>query len=410
MRVLLSAIGSDGDVEPFLALGQRLRAAGHQPLLASGDRFAARAAALGVAFVQVGSPWDQALAEETFARVLALRSPLAQLTLITQVLADLQREMVPDLLRLARDTDVIVYPPTAIASAAVARKTNTPHVSVQFAPMRRAVLYSPTGANYGRLINRALWSIAGGVLARATDPVLNQVVQSAGLAAWRDIVLDAGHSSALDLVAVSPAVVEADPTWPAAMQFTGYWFTDEAGWTPDAALEKFVCEAEPPLVIGFGSMLGMDVRATTARIMEAASGLHRKVVLQGGWAGLGAGALPPNVHLAGFVPHAWLFSRAAAVIHHGGAGTTAAALRAGIPQAIAWHLGDQAIWGLKVAQLGVGPKARSYRQADATWLRSVGRRLLEDETLRACAQQFGQRIRAEDGVGKAVHAIEQLVR
>jgi UDP:flavonoid glycosyltransferase YjiC (YdhE family) len=111
----------------------------------------------------------------------------------------------------------------------------------------------------------------------------------------------------------------------------------------------------------------------------------------------------------GFVPHAWLFQRAACVVHHGGAGTTAAALRAGVPQAIVPHLGDQSIWGRKVAELGVGPKPRARRAADARWLRRVIERMLADADMRSRAERLGADIRSENGVANAVRAIEVAV-
>jgi sterol 3beta-glucosyltransferase len=405
MRVLLTPVGSDGDIEPFFALAQRLLAAGHEPLLATSDRFARRAAALGLPFQRVGPTWDEDFVRRHFSEVMALRSPLRQLALITRTLAELQCDLVPELLALARSTDLLVYPPLAIAAVAAARKLGTPHVSVHLAPLHRAARYAPTGGAHGRLVNRALWSISAALLRRATDPALNRIVESAGLARWHDILLGSSHSDLLDLIAVSPKVLERDPLWGSATQLTGYWFVAEPSAPPDPELARWV-EHERPVVIGFGSMMGLDARELTARIVAAVDGLNRRVVLLSGWAGLGAAALPARVRVAPFVPHSWLLPRAACVVHHGGAGTTAAALRAGVPQAIAWHLGDQPIWGRKVAELGVGPEPRSHHRADARWLRGAIDRMLSDGDMQARARELGGEIRREDGATAAVRAIE----
>src|SRR5678815_4085551 len=146
-------------------------------------------------------------------------------------------------------------------------------------------------------------------------------------------------------------------------------------------------------------MMGFDAKKTIEIILEAARGLDRRVVVQSGWAGLAAGDVPKNVHVASFVPHDWLFSRAACVVHHGGAGTTAAAMRAGVPQTIVWHLGDQPVWGKRVAQLGVGLAPRSHHDLDAAWLRKTIERMTSDEAMKARAAELGAAIAKEDGLG-----------
>lgn len=409
MRVLLSALGSSGDVEPFIALAQGLIAAGHEPLLATGHMFAERAASLGIPFRGLGPDGDvKAELQAQFARILARKRPIEHLVMVTNTLAEMQLPEVPVLTELVRACDIVVYSPLAIATLAATRKFGKPHASVHFAPIHRADGYSPFGVDLGRFGNRLAWKLAIGTVSRATDATLNRLVTANGLAPWRDILFDASHSRELDLIAVSERVVSRDPAWPPETQLTGYWFVDEPAWTPDRELEQFT--STPPVVIGFGSMMGFDPRAVTEQILKAVSGLDRPVVLQSGWAAIGAATLPSHVRAVGFVPHRWLFERAACVVHHGGAGTTAAALRAGVPQAIVWHLGDQPIWARKVAELGVGPKARHYRDFNARWLRRALERMLRDEPMRARAAQLGRELRLENGVARAVRAIEQLDR
>jgi len=240
---------------------------------------------------------------------------------------------------------------------------------------------------------------------RATDAKLNTIVHAAGLAPWRDIIFKAANSTWLDLVAVSPAVCPLDPAWPASTRVVGYWFLDEPNFVVDEGLRSFVGD-DKPVVLGFGSMHGFDSEATTRMLFEAVRGLPKKVVVQAGWAGLGLGDVPPNVFLAKFVPHSWLFERASCVVHHGGAGTTAAALRAGVPQTIAWHLGDQPSWGRRVELLGVGPKTLSFKKLTSKWLRARLETMLSDATMQDEARVLGSRIRGEDGVAKAAELLE----
>ena len=408
MRALLATIGSDGDVQPILALAQRLLARGHDVTLAASDRSAARAASLGIPFAPIGPPWDAAEIEKTFVRILAETNPLTQLQIVIESMEEEQRAVVPALMEMARAHDVVVHPPLLVSASAAARAVGTPHVSVHFAPLHRARGYGPTGTNLGPWLNALAWSLAARLLRKSGDAGLNTIVAAAGLPPWKNVLLEASHSQLLDLIEISPSVLPRDPLFPPQSVITGYWFVDEPDFVPDPELAAFV-SAEPPVVVGFGSMTGIDARERTSRLLEAVAGLGRRVVLQSGWAGIGEGELPSNVHRAGFVPHAWLFARAACVVHHGGAGTTAAAIRAGVPQAVVWHLGDQLAWGKIVKQLGVGPAPRAHRALDAKWLRKAIERLLGDEKMKGRARQLGEAARKEDGAGVAVTAIEEAV-
>jgi len=246
------------------------------------------------------------------------------------------------------------------------------------------------------------------MLRRATDAKLNTIVEAAGLAPWRDVLLEAASSTLLDLVAVSPHVMARDPGWPSSSHITGYWFLDDPEFVADPVLEAFL-EDERPVVVGFGSMLGFDARATTRVVLDAVRDLRRKVVVQAGWAGLGGLELPAHVHFTRFVPHSWLFARSACVVHHGGAGTTAAAFRAGIPQTIVWHLGDQPIWAKKTLSLGVAPAFISHKKLRASWLRTQIDRMCSDEGMKGAARALGEEVRKENGVAVAADTIERTL-
>ena len=408
MRALLATTGSDGDIRPFFALGIELIARGHEVLFAAPDHYAGAAEGHGIPFRKIGPPWVPEEMAKTFARVLALASPLAQLVEVMDAVTQPELEAVPELLEMVSQVDVVIYPPLLVAAAAAARAKNVRHISVQLAPVHRARNYGPTGVNMGALLNGILWTLAGGVLRRATDAKLNTIVLAAGLSPWKNVLLEAASSSWLDLIAASPSVFERDPGWPSVSRLTGYWFLDEPDFEVDPALEEFVRD-DRPVVIGFGSMNGFDPHVTTRMILEAVRGSKRKVVVQAGWAGLGQADLPKHVHVTRFVPHAWLFARAACVVHHGGAGTTAAALRAGIPQAIVWHVGDQPMGGQKVQSLGVGPAPVSHKKVSAGWIRRQIESMSSDGEMQKIASALGTKIRAENGVTAAASLIEEAV-
>ncbi|MGH7439496.1 MAG: glycosyltransferase [Polyangiaceae bacterium] len=316
--------------------------------------------------------------------------------------------MVPDLLAIAPGHDVVVYPPMLVAAAAAARACQVPHVSVQLTPLHRARSYGPLGGSLGSVVNGALWSLSGRMLRRATDAPLNSIVEAAGLVPWQGVLAEASPSRLLDLVAVSPTIIEKDSAWPASSQVTGYLFLDEPDFVPGPDLAAFM-EGEPPVVIGFGSMHGFDVDITTRAIVGAVRDLPRRVVLQSGWAGLGRTELPKHVHLARFVPHSWLLPRAACVVHHGGAGTTAAAFRAGIPQTFVWHFGDQPTWARRAKRQGVSAGSVRHDKLSGRWLRPRIDRMLADEDMQVTARRLGEAIRKENGAASAAEKIERAV-
>ena len=244
VRVLLATTGSDGDVRPFVALAREMLTRGHEVLFAAPDRFAQSAVDHDVAFRSIGPPWDAELLSRTLTRVLATSNPVAQIAIIVDNLVETQRRMVPELLELAPEHDVVVYQPLLVAAPAAARARNVPHVSLQLMPMHSARSYSPMGRDLGPRLNGALWWLARRVLGRATDSTLNTIVEAAGLPPWRDVLAKASPSSLLDIVAVSPRILQRDPAWPASSHLTGYLFLDEPDFAPDPALAAFV-EGEP---------------------------------------------------------------------------------------------------------------------------------------------------------------------
>ena len=155
----------------------------------------------------------------------------------------------------------------------------------------------------------------------------------------------------------SPAVLPRPVDWPARMHVTGYWFLDPPpGWQPPADLMQFLSDGPPPVSIGFGSMASGDPQAMLQVTLDALEVSGQRGVLLRGWSGIGQDrALPPRVFCADSLPHSWLFPRMAAVVHHGGAGTTGAALRSGVPAIVVPLAADQPSWARVVHELGAGP-------------------------------------------------------
>jgi sterol 3beta-glucosyltransferase len=184
----------------------------------------------------------------------------------------------------------------------------------------------------------------------------------------------------------------------------GYWtLHTPAGWSPPPELAAFLAADGPPVVaIGFGSMASVDPALLTELVRGAVRDAGVRAVLIAGWGGLAALRDDAEVLAIDAVPHDWLFPRVAAVVHHGGAGTTGASLRAGTPTVVVPFAMDQPFWGGRVAALGVGPAPIPRARLTRARLADALRLAVGDAAMRARAADLGRRIREEDGVGEAV--------
>jgi sterol 3beta-glucosyltransferase len=184
---------------------------------------------------------------------------------------------------------------------------------------------------------------------------------------------------------------------------------EEKPWQPPEDLAAFLERGQPPVFVGFGSMAGRKSEATAQSVLEALARAEQRGVLVTGWGGLRVTNQPDHVHVVESAPYDWLLPRVSAVVHHGGAGTTAAGLRAGKPTLICPFVADQPFWGRRVAALGVGPVPIPQRKLTADNLSEALRMMVTDTAMQQRAATLGAKIRDEDGVGNAVAFIERYV-
>jgi UDP:flavonoid glycosyltransferase YjiC (YdhE family) len=203
-------------------------------------------------------------------------------------------------------------------------------------------------------------------------------------------------------------VLPKPPDWDDNHHVTGYWFLGaQPDWRPPAELVHFLESGPPPVYVGFGSMINKDPERQTRLVLRALELAGQRGVLLTGYGAVARLNTSASVFYVNDVPHSWLFPRMAAVVHHGGAGTTAAGLRAGVPSLITPFLLDQYAWADRVVELGVGPRLVHNKRLTAGKLAQAIHTAVTDSTLRARAAAFGERIRAENGVARAVELIER---
>jgi sterol 3beta-glucosyltransferase len=213
------------------------------------------------------------------------------------------------------------------------------------------------------------------------------------------------------LYGYSPTVLPKPANWDERITVTGYWFLDKAEtWEPPGALEQFLASGAPPISIGFGSMAGRSAKNVLPLFLEATSRLGQRVVLLAKPEDVEGLEQSENVFHIESVPHDWLFPRMAAVVHHGGAGTSGAAFRAGVPQIVLPFIADQHFWAQRIAELGVGTKPLKHKNLSLEQALQAVRTVTQDQAMLKRARLLGEKVQQEHGVDEAVQAFGQAMK
>ncbi|KAF2661950.1 glycosyltransferase family 1 protein [Lophiostoma macrostomum CBS 122681] len=210
----------------------------------------------------------------------------------------------------------------------------------------------------------------------------------------------------------SPALIPKPSDWANHISISGFYFLNLASnYTPEPALAEFLAAGEPPVYIGFGSIVVDDPNAMTNMIFEAVKLTGRRALVSKGWGGLGADELgiPEGVFMLGNCPHDWLFKHVSAVVHHGGAGTTAAGIAAGRPTVVVPFFGDQPFWGAMTAKAGAGPLPIPYKDLTAEKLADAIKEALKPESLDR-AKELSQKISTEQGSQEGAVSFHQFLK
>lgn len=417
MRIAIIALGSQGDVQPYIALGKGLKAAGYDVRLLTHENFEGLVMSHGLAFCPMQGN-VQELIETPEMRELAEKGNFITLTLRTakeskQVAIGWAQAG----LEACRGMDLLIAGVGGLYLAlAIAEKLEIPLLQAFVFP------FTPTKTFPGILFPQSIDRF-GGTVNCLSHQALRQIIwqgSRAGDTAVRQQVLNLPTSSFFGphqspylhrlptLYGFSPSVVAKPSDW-RNTHVTGYWFLDApSDWTPPTDLENFLQAGSPPVYIGFGSMGNRNPEETADLVLQALEQTGQRAILSAGWSGMRTENLPGNAFLVNSVPHAWLFPRVAAVIHHGGAGTTAAGLQAGVPTVIIPFFGDQGFWGQRVAVLGVGTAPIPRKQLTVERLAEAIQTAVGDRTMRQRAADLGAKIRTEDGVANAVAMLKKL--
>jgi sterol 3beta-glucosyltransferase len=422
MRALLVTHGSRGDVQPFAALAAGLTDAGHEVVLAA----PASSAALAEPYCERVIPLDDgtnkligdraawAAVESNFR---GLRGKRLGWQLLRHNRAAMSR-VFDDLAVLTYDVDgavdVVVHQ-VNVPGQAIAERLGVPAVPVCLQPF-----WAPTESFPDPLFPYRLPAVLNRTSYLSTKLFVRAF--TGGVGHWRRDVLGLPRrrhaqnplrrpdgTPAPVVQAFSRHVLPAGAHYPDSVHTTGFFFLPAPpDWTPPADLARFLGDGEPPVYIGFGSMVGSDPARTGRIVADALRSLGVRAVVAVGRGGIVPDGLGKEIHCLAHAPHDWLFPRMAAVVHHGGAGTTGAALAAGRPQVTCPFMFDQPFFGRRVHASGVAAPAQPLRELTAAGLAAAIWDALDPATT-ARAEALGELVRAEDGVREAVKVVEAAV-
>lgn len=414
MRVALVTGGSRGDAQPYFALGAELRRRGHEVVVVTYDPYRTSVEDTGLEFVRLSGDARQIVEDLTEAGDNVVRYARR----FRQVMEPLLEKNFEEILEGCRGADAVVYASVAVLGFFAARELGVPAYMAEMQPVfepttRFPSAVVPEGPRALRApYNWLSYAVVRQVYWRTFRPMLAKL-EGGGVDLGRIPPLRGPwpylkRAGAPVLCAWSPRVLPRPAGWDERFCVTGYWFLDRpAAWIPPKGLEGFLRGGTPTVAVGFSSVRAdAKVRADLGMILRAAEANGVKVVFVGGWSGFSDPDLPPGTFVVEEAPHDWLLPRVSAVIHHGGAGTTAAALRAGAPSVVLPFSADQAFWGRALAQSGTGTLCSEHPKRSAGELERAVSAAVGDR-LRAGAEAIGSEVRCERGAASAAEVIER---
>jgi sterol 3beta-glucosyltransferase len=411
--VVIFTIGTQGDVRPCVALGQGLQRAGYPVRIATSGNFAGLVRDAGLEYYPLTAD---------FQAMLESDRSIADHGMNLREMARIFRERytnwaanwVKEGLAASDGAGLLIGVSNSILLAkALSEALSIPFAIARLQPMTRSKILPPVMFSSSRRKTPAALSLAAyylifKMLWGVMRPAINDIVRpQLGLPGypWYGPYFRDLHTAKV-INGFSEHVLPRPADWPDTCQVTGYWFFDQPHWTPPAALSRFLAAGPKPVYIGFGSMVSSHATTFTQTVLEAVKKSGRRAVLATGWGALdGAdGQQDEQIFFLRHAPHDGLFPLMSAAVHHGGAGTTAAAVRAGIPSVIVPFFGDQPFWAHCLNRKGVAPPALERKSLTADVLAGALAATQQPAMIQTAAA-LGRAVRAEDGIGEAIRRL-----
>jgi UDP:flavonoid glycosyltransferase YjiC (YdhE family) len=407
--IAIAAVGSRGDVSPLIGVGARLQQAGHRVVMAAFTPFADLITACGLEFRELPAEFTPGAdhTDNAAKAAAAMFRPAGMHDLGHAILAAL----------LDEPADVLLLPPLAeLAGHPLAEAKGIPSIGVRLQPISATAAYPPAvlGAwSAGPIGNRFASNAGAWALDHSYGRVLAGFRRELGLPKASARTLRGARTRRRwpVLHGYSPHVLPRPVDWRSGLDVVGYWWpAPAADWTPPTVLLDFLAAGPPPVFLGLGSTVTTEPQAERLSTMvgQALRLAGVRGIVQSGWAGLEVTG--DDVLTIGETPHEWLFPRMAAIAHHCGAGTTAAALRAGVPSiALPGAMGDQPFWALRLQHLRISVATIAQRHLTAQLLAAAIQSATTQRELRDTAAQLGVLVAREDGSTAVLSTVESVL-
>jgi sterol 3beta-glucosyltransferase len=413
MRLTMISIGSTGDVRPYVILGQELVRRGHEVRIASFSPFENMVKDAGLDFYP--------LAGDVVKFMASIMKPgtngITYLQKVQNAIRDVAGPLLNNMQTACKGAEAIITTFFGSSMYSIAEKNHVPCIQTQYYPMDYndvVPISSAPGLKAGKAWNKMTYKVGYLLINSLEHRYLTGWRREQGMRVRKirprpDYTVN-GHQIPV-LYAVSPLMMPRPLSWNEHIHMTGFWMDPKAPeYTPDPKLSAFLAAGEKPVYIGFGSMVSGDMGKTLSIVLEAVEQAGIRAILQKGWGGAEITAPSSRVYVADFIPHEWLFEQVAAVTHHGGAGTTAAGLKAGKPTLVIPFGGDQPFWGMRVRALGLGPKPIRREFLTAERLTKALIDLTQTKSYCVAAKELGMRLREENGTKIAADIIEEEIQ
>lgn len=412
MNITILTYGSRGDVQPFLPLSVGLMNHGHKVTLAAPARFKNLVEEYKINFIPLaGDPEDlsRKLNDAGYNFIKQMRELMSH---AVEIGADIFRQTEI----ASQNADLIIHTfAHAVGAHTLAREKNIPDIHIQTFPM-----FTPTGdypnitmPNFrNRFLNRLSHTLSARITFITAKIGFEQVRRKAGLPKRKlffPFDENPPHLRTPILCVWPPIILPPSSDWKnPRVHVTGYYFFPlNESYSPPPELDSFLKLGRPPICISFGSMVNKDAKRIDEIVRESLKRTNNRGIILSGWGGIKHESTNDLLYIES-APHDWLLPKCKIVIHHGGAGTTSAGLRAGIPNVVVPFTADQPFWGSRVYAVGAGPKPILVKHLSVERLVNA---IVEAESdvIRRQAQVVGQEVRSEDGVENAIQLIESYV-
>lgn len=407
MKFIVATYGTEGDARPLAALCRGLMNAGHEARLLADRATLTNAEALGVPTTPFAGDIRGALQPGVgIANVIEKQGLNAMAKALAGIANANSERWLRTIVEVGKGCDaVIISGLAAFVGLSAAEYLRVPAIGAGLIPITPTASlpspFLPPGV-VPRWLNSASHRFVNAMLWRAFRKATNRArARVCRLPARRKL-----WTTHPMLYGVSGYLLSKPLDWPGNATVCGQWLLPSANWLPPADLCDFLYHGEPPIYVGFGSMVGFDRQRMMQTVVSAIG--KRRALFYPGWSGVTTSDLPDNFFVIGEMPHDWLFPKTSLVIHHGGSGTSHSACRAGVPSVVVPFAGDQFFWADRLRNAGVAarvPNGKSLHTADLA--QSIA--IAESEPVRLRARTLGKQMRAETGLANAISAIEALM-